>query len=69
MDKLLTAEELSDLLKIPKRTIYKFAQEGLVPGTLRIGKHWRFKEDLVEKWISDQTERKHVNLKSKSHET
>ncbi len=56
MIKLLTAEELSKLLRVPKRSIYKFAKEGLIPGVLRIGKHWRFREDLIKKWILDQTE-------------
>ncbi len=56
MTKLLTAEELSQLLRIPKRTIYKFAKEGRIPGTLRMGKHWRFRKDLIDKWILDQTE-------------
>ena len=54
MTKLLTAQELSQILKIPKRSIYKFAQEGLIPGGFRVGKHWRFREDLVENWIMEQ---------------
>ncbi len=56
MTKLLTAKELSQLLRIPKRSIYKFAKEGYIPGTLRIGKHWRFRQDVMEKWILQQTE-------------
>ena len=51
----LTAEELGRFLRIPKRTIYKLAQEGLIPGTIRIGKHWRFRKNVVESWIRDQT--------------
>ncbi len=51
MTKLLTAEELSKLLRIPKRSIYKFATEGQIPGAMRIGKHWRFRELEIEIWI------------------
>ena len=55
MSKFLTAEELSKLFRIPKRSIYKFASDGLIPGAFRIGKHWRFKADIVEKWIIEKT--------------
>jgi len=54
MTKLLTAEDLSKRLRVPKRSVYKFAQEGLIPGGFRIGRHWRFHEDLVEHWILEQ---------------
>ena len=53
--KLLTAKELSGLLRIPKRSIYKFAKENQIPGTIRIGKHWRFKEDKIKLWIEGRT--------------
>jgi len=53
MIKLLTAEELSRLLRIPKRSIYKFAQEGHIPGGFRVGKHWRFREAEIEIWIKN----------------
>jgi excisionase family DNA binding protein len=53
----LTAEELSKWLRVPKRTVYKFAQEGVIPGTIRIGKHWRFRQDMVSDWIERVTVR------------
>ena len=57
MTKFLTAKELSQLLRIPKRSIYKFAKEGQIPGALRIGKHWRFCEDIIEAWVKGLSER------------
>ena len=54
MIKLLTAEETSKLLRIPKRSLYEFAKQGLIPSAFRIGKHWRFREDIVENWIMEQ---------------
>jgi excisionase family DNA binding protein len=56
MTNILTADDLGKLLRVPKRTIYKFAKEGLIPGAFRVGKHWRFREDLIHKWIYEQTE-------------
>ena len=61
MTKFLTAEELSELLRIPKRSIYKFAKEGYIPGALRIGKHWRFMEDVIGNWITERAKPGQVN--------
>ena len=63
MTKLLTAEELSKLLRIPKRSVYKFVQDGCIPGALRIGRHWRFKEDIIEHWITEQAKPKQIDVK------
>ena len=63
MTKLLTAEELSKLLRIPKRSVYKFVQEGYIPGALRIGRHWRFREDAIEDWLAEQAKPKQVDVK------
>ncbi len=55
MTKLLTPDELSKLLRIPKRSVYKFVQDGHIPGAFRIGRHWRFQEEIIEKWIAEQS--------------
>ncbi|MBI4431006.1 MAG: helix-turn-helix domain-containing protein [Candidatus Omnitrophica bacterium] len=60
MIKLLTPDELSKLLRIPKRSIYRFAQDGHIPGGFRVGKHWRFRQDVIENWINGQSTLKHV---------
>lgn len=47
-DEFLTAEELSKLLKLHQRTIYKLAQKGIIPGR-RVGKKWLFlKSDVIK---------------------
>ncbi len=51
MTQFLTAVELSKILRIPKRSIYKFAKDNLIPGAIRIGKHWRFQSSAIEKWV------------------
>ncbi len=59
MTKLITAKELSKFLRVPKRTVYKFAQEGTIPGTIRIGKHWRFREDIIHRWMEESSQPLH----------
>ncbi|MBU0995379.1 MAG: helix-turn-helix domain-containing protein [Proteobacteria bacterium] len=49
---ILTIEELSVYLKIPKSTLYRLAQEGKLPGQ-KIGKHWRFHKDAIDVWLKE----------------
>ncbi|TWU21739.1 Helix-turn-helix domain protein [Novipirellula galeiformis] len=59
-DEVLTIDELATYLKVSKSTLYKLVQEGKVPGQ-KVGKHWRFKRDVIDRWLdtSDETETKH----------
>jgi two-component system, response regulator, stage 0 sporulation protein F len=50
MNEIMTAQELSAYLKITTTTIYKLAQQGEVPA-FKIGSEWRFKKDLVDRWL------------------
>lgn len=50
MDAVFTIDELSVYLKLPKRTLYKLAQEGSIPGH-KVGRHWRFKRDTIDRWL------------------
>jgi len=52
-DEVMTIDELSEYLKIPKSTLYKLAQEGNLPGQ-KVGKHWRFHKDVVDKWLGSR---------------
>lgn len=47
---ILTVEEAADLLKIPRSSVYKLAQEGKIPAT-KIGKHWRFHRQTLVNFI------------------
>ena len=51
-DEILTIDELSVYLKISKSTLYKLVQENKLPGQ-KIGKHWRFRKDSIDKWIDE----------------
>lgn len=48
---ILTVDEAADLLKIPRSSVYKLAQEGKIPAT-KIGKHWRFHRPTLVGFIS-----------------
>jgi excisionase family DNA binding protein len=52
MDDVLTIEELSTYLKIPKSTLYKIVREGKVPSQ-KVGRHWRFRKMAIDKWLEE----------------
>ena len=53
---ILTVDEISDYLKIPRSTIYKLVREGKIPAQ-KIGRHWRFrKKRLTVGWKTNRAE-------------
>ena len=52
---LLTPDEVIEVLRIPKSTLYKLCNEGEIPAA-KIGKHWRFDLDRVNLWLEKQFE-------------
>ncbi|MFQ5670995.1 MAG: helix-turn-helix domain-containing protein [Acidobacteriota bacterium] len=52
---VLTIEELSEYLKIPKSTLYKLVREGSVP-CQKVGKHWRFHKEAIDEWLRQHPE-------------
>ena len=48
----LTAEEVAEYLRLPLSTVYKLVQDKRLPG-FKVGKHWRFRKDTIQKWIKD----------------
>ena len=52
MDKeILTIEEAAIYLQIGKRSIYKLAKEGKIPGKKVLNK-WRFEKESLRSWVS-----------------
>jgi excisionase family DNA binding protein len=49
-DGVLTIEELSSYLKIPKSTLYKLVREGKIPSQ-KVGRHWRFRKIAIDRWL------------------
>jgi len=49
-----------------EHTIYKLARSGQIP-SIKIAGQWRFKKEVIDKWISDESlERVLQNAKSSS---
>lgn len=53
---LLTAQEVAEATKISVKTIYRYAQQGLIP-YVRIQSNLRFHEAEIREWIEEQTYR------------
>ena len=51
MDEILTASEAAALLKVHKRTVYRLAEDGIIPGS-RIGHRWRFSRHNILALVS-----------------
>ncbi|MBX3356421.1 MAG: helix-turn-helix domain-containing protein [Phycisphaeraceae bacterium] len=51
-DAVFTIDELAIYLKLPKRTLYKLAQEGTIPGH-KVGRHWRFHREVIDRWLGN----------------
>ena len=49
---ILTVKEAAELLKIPRSSIYKLAQEGKIPAK-KVGRHWRFHRGLLLRYVAD----------------
>jgi len=47
----LTANEISEYLRIPLSTVYKLVQEGKIPG-FKVGRHWRFRKEAFQAWVN-----------------
>jgi hypothetical protein len=52
---LLTVEQLSVWLQIPKNTLYRQNSNGVPPGALgiRIGRWLRYEIDTVQRWLDE----------------
>jgi excisionase family DNA binding protein len=50
---VLTVKEVSEMLRIHKTTLYKLVKTGKIP-SFRIGSDWRFRSDLLERWIAER---------------
>lgn len=52
--KLLTPEEVSDYLKIPVSTLYRWRYTGKGPRAIPVGRHLRWRPEDVERWLEEQ---------------
>ena len=53
MGKLITAKELAKYLQLTEVTIYKYVNEGKIPG-MKIGSRWRFEKEKIDNLINNK---------------
>ena len=52
---LLTASAVSDLLRVPRSSVYEYARRTHTPlPVIRVGRHLRFYRSDVEVWLTEQ---------------
>ena len=49
---LLNVREVAKVLRLSERTVWTYAQNGLMPPPLRIGRSRRWSKELLEDWIT-----------------
>jgi excisionase family DNA binding protein len=59
-DKIMTLEEVAEYLRVKPQTIYTWAQEKKIPAA-KLGKEWRFKKSMVDKWFLERMDEKFRN--------
>jgi excisionase family DNA binding protein len=57
-DKIMTLEEVAEYLRVKPQTIYTWAQEKRIPAA-KLGKEWRFKKSMIDKWFNEQMDEKY----------
>jgi excisionase family DNA binding protein len=53
--RLLTVQELAEILQVPVKTIYTWRYRGEGPPGVVVGRHLRFRADDVVAWLDDRT--------------
>lgn len=61
-DKIMTLEEVAEYLRVKPQTIYTWAQEKKIPAA-KLGREWRFKKSMVDKWFNDSIDEKFRDYK------
>lgn len=56
-EKLLTVKDVAEYLQLDEHTVYRMARKGEIPA-YKVAGQWRFKRELIEKWLETKTERK-----------
>lgn len=51
---IMTIAEVSEYLGLHELTVRRLAREGQLPA-LKLGRQWRVKKDLLEKWIEQRS--------------
>ena len=52
-DRLLTADEVAELLSVPVGWVREHTREGHLPA-IRLGRYWRYRLERVLEWVEEQ---------------
>jgi excisionase family DNA binding protein len=53
MEKLLSVQEVAELLAVPVPTVYRWRYEGTGPVGLKVGRHVRYDPAELRQWRAD----------------
>ena len=62
LKEVMTLREASQYLGISPDTLYKYLSEDRIPA-FKLGNRWRFKKDLLDRWMERKSERGADNTK------
>lgn len=54
---LLTADEVADLLGVPKSWVYEQSRRGAIP-TVTLGRYRRYRREAIEEWVGTREVRR-----------
>ena len=56
LKEVMTLREASQYLGVSPDTLYKYLGEDKIPA-FKLGNRWRFKKDLLDRWMEKKSER------------
>jgi excisionase family DNA binding protein len=63
-DRFMTLKEVAQYLHLNERTVYKWAQEGTIPGS-KLGSTWRFRRSEIDSWVEQHKNARFSSNKDK----
>lgn len=60
-DEILNIIQVAEYIGIHKITLYRLIKDQKIPA-FKIGRQWRFKKKLLDKWIEENTTKKNESL-------
>ena len=68
LKEVMTLREASQYLGISPDTLYKYLGEDKIPA-FKLGNRWRFKKDLLDRWMEKKSERGGSSLAGSGQKT
>jgi excisionase family DNA binding protein len=62
-EQLLSVAQVAEYLNVDKFTIYRLVTDGQIPA-FKVGNQWRFKKNLIERWLRDNSNASTYHRKS-----